>query len=96
MIDVEFFILRRKLWENYAFPQSRIQTFIPRNNQPSIARALNKFAEFVTECFTSQGQFVEKREVYLKNPGKAKKNCRYCPHKGTNCDAKSDIPKDEL
>jgi len=96
MIDVEFFILRRKLWENYAFPQSRIQTFIPKNNQPSIARALNKFAEFVTECFTPEGKYVENTTVYLKNPGKAKKNCRYCPHKGVNCDAKSDIPKDEL
>ena len=96
MIDVEFFILRRKLWENYAFPQSRIQTFIPKNNQPTIARALNRFSEFVTECFTTDGKYIESADVYLKNPGKAKKNCRYCPHKGTNCDAKSDIPKEEL
>ena len=95
MIDVEFFILRRKLWENYAFPQSRIQTFIPKNNQSSIARALNKFAEFVTECFTPQGKFIETPKVYLKTPGKAKKNCRYCPHKGVNCDAVSDIPKED-
>ena len=95
MIDVEFFILRRKLWENYAFPQSRIQTFIPKKNQPQVARALNVFADFVTECFTSEGKFVEDTTVYLKNPGKAKKNCKYCPHKGKNCDAKSDIPKDE-
>jgi hypothetical protein len=96
MIDVEFFILRRKLWENYAFPQSRIQTFVPKNNQPSVARALNHFAEFVTECFTPDGKFVEDVKVYLKNPGKGKKNCRYCPHKGKNCDAVSDIPKEEL
>ena len=95
MIDVEFFILRRKLWENYAFPQSRIQTFIPKNNQSSIARVLNKFAEFVTECFTPEGKFIENPKVYLKTPGKAKKNCRYCPHKGVNCDAVSDISKEE-
>jgi hypothetical protein len=95
MIDVEFFILRRKLWENYAFPQSRIQTFIPTNNQRSVAKALNYFAEFVGECFTAEGQFVEDAKVYLKNPGKNKKNCRFCPHKKVNCDAVSDIPKDE-
>lgn len=95
MIDVEFFILRRKLWENYNFPQSRIQTFIPKNNQPAVARALNYFAEFVTECFTPEGKAIQTPEIYLKNPGKAKKNCKYCPHKGKNCDAKSDIPKDE-
>lgn len=95
MIDVEFFILRRKLWENYKFPQSRIQTFIPKNNQSSIARSLNLFAEFVTECFTSSGHFIEDPKIYLKNPGKAKKNCKYCPHYKTNCDAKSDIPKED-
>jgi len=96
MIDVEFFILRRKLWENYAFPQSRIQTFIPKNDQKSVAKSLNHFAEFIDECFTENGNFVTDEKIYLKNPGKAKKNCKYCPHKGTNCDAKSDIPKDEL
>ena len=96
MIDVEFFILRRKLWENYAFPQSRIQTFVPKNNQRAIAGALNNFSEFVTECFTSDGKFVEDSKVYLKNPGKGKKNCRYCPHKNKNCDTVSDIPKEEL
>ena len=95
MIDVEFFILRRKLWENYAFPQSRIQTFVPKHNQKSVARALNNFAEFVTECFTPDGKFVEDPKVYLKTPGKAKKNCRYSPHKGTNCDAVSDVPKED-
>ena len=96
MIDVEFFILRRKLWENYSFPQSRIQTFVPKNNQPSIARALNMFAQFVTECFTPKGTFVDDSTIYLKNPGKGKKNCKYCPHKGIHCDAKSDISKEEL
>lgn len=82
MIDVEFFILRRKLWENYSFPQSRIQTFIPNNNQRVIAKALNRFAEFIVECFTPEGNFIDDAKVYLKNPGKAKKNCKYCPHKG--------------
>ena len=96
MIDVEFFILRRKLWENYAFPQSRIQTFIPKNNQKDVARTLNQFAEFVGECFTQEGKFVEDPTIYLKNPGKAKKNCKYCVHKGKNCDAVSDISKEEL
>jgi ATP-dependent helicase/DNAse subunit B len=92
MIDVEFFILRRKLWENYAFPQSRIQTFIPKNDQKSVAKSLNHFSEFVTECFTENGTFITNEKVYLKNPGKAYKNCKYCVHKGKNCfPKKSDI-----
>ena len=96
MIDVEFFILKRKLYENYPFPQSRIQQFVPKHTQKLIANTLNVFAEFVTECFKSDGTFVEDPKGYLKNPGKAKKNCKYCVHKGTNCDTKSDIPKEEL
>ena len=96
MIDVEFFILKRKLWENYAYPQSRIQTFVPKNNQQTVAKAINIFAEFVTECFTPEGKFIEDVKVYLKNPGKAKKNCKYCVHYKKNCDAISDIPKEEL
>lgn len=96
MIDVEFFILRRKLYENVSFPQSRIQTFVPNNNQRAVATVLNTFSEFITECFTADGKFVQDVKGYLKNPGKNKKNCKYCPHKKVNCDAKSDIPKEEL
>jgi len=96
MIDVEFFILRRKLYENVSFPQSRIQTFVPNHNQRAVATVLNTFSEFIGECFTADGRFVENPKGYLKNPGKNKKNCKYCPHKKVNCDAKSDIPKEEL
>jgi len=96
MIDVEFFILRRKLYENYAFPQSRISTFVPNHNQKAVAGVLNTFAEFIGECFKVDGSFIDTPSIYLKNPGKAKKNCKYCPHKKINCDAKSDIPASEL
>jgi hypothetical protein len=95
MIDVEFFILKRRLYENYAFPQSRIQTFTPNNNQRAVAGVLNVFSEFVTECFQLDGTFISDPKGYIKTPGKAKKNCKYCPHKKVNCDAKSDVPKDE-
>jgi len=95
LIDVEFFILKRKLWENYKFPQSRIQSFIPKNNQKEIAKYLNLFSEFVDECFTSEGNFIENSKNYLKNPGDKYKNCKYCPHKGVNCfPTKEDIKKE--
>lgn len=95
MIDVEFFILKRRLYENYNFPQSRIQSFTPNNNQRAVAGVLNVFAEFVTECFQPDGTFITDPKGYIKTPGKAKKNCKYCPHKKVNCDAKSDLPKGE-
>lgn len=96
MIDIEFFILRRKLYENYAFPQSRIQTFTPNNSQKSVANVLNVFSQFVNECFNADGSFVEDPKGYLKNPGKNYKHCKYCPHSKINCDRKSDIPKEDL
>ena len=89
MIDVEFFILKRKLYENVDFPQSHIQLFTPNHNSPAIASTLNSFSQFVTECFNEDGTFNIKGS-YPKIPGKAKKNCKYCQHKKVNCDAKPD------
>jgi hypothetical protein len=95
MIDVEFFILKRKLYENYAFPQSRIQTFIPPHNQKNVIQVLNTFSKFIVECFHKDGTFIEDLKNYPKIPGKSKKNCKYCPHKKLNCDAKADVIEDD-
>lgn len=89
MIDVEFFILKRKLYENVSFPQSHIQLFTPSHNSPSIASAINGFSKFVSECFNEDGSFNIKGN-YPKIPGPRKKNCSYCKHKNINCNAKPD------
>ena len=94
-IDVEFFIVKRNLMEGVKFPQSRIQLFVPINTKGAVNRAVQKFTSFVDECFTSDGQFNTNRDAYPKIPGKAKKNCKYCPHKKVNCDAKSDIKEED-
>jgi hypothetical protein len=94
MIDVEFFILKRKLFTGVAFPQSRIQTFIPVHNQKNVANILGTFSQFISECFNKDGTFIETTESYPKIPGKNKKNCKYCPHKKINCDTKSDVSND--
>ncbi len=94
-IDVEFFILKRKLMENYAFPQSRIQTFTPLNTSGAVNKSIRKFTSFVNECFTPEGVYNTAREAYPKVPGKGKKNCKYCVHKKVNCDAKSDVIEDD-
>ena len=41
-IDIEYFIVKRKLYEKVDFPQRRIQTFIPANGTPSINKVTNK------------------------------------------------------
>lgn len=88
-IEVEFFILKRKLYEAVDFPQSRIQIFEPMHNKQAIAATLSDFATFVTECFTLEGEYNVSGS-YPKIPGKAKKNCKYCQHHKVNCDGKAD------
>lgn len=94
MIDVEFFILKRKLYENVDFPQSHIQLFSPLDNNPAVATSLTGFTQFVTECFTPEGEYNVNGN-YPKIPGKSKKNCKYCVHYKVNCDAKADKLNDE-
>jgi hypothetical protein len=89
MIDVEFFIVKRKLYENASFPQSRIQIFKPKAHKEDVLEVINEVGSFVGECFTIDGQHNTKIP-YPKIPGKNKKNCKYCVHKGKNCDAKPD------
>lgn len=95
-IDVEFFILKRKLMEGASYPQSRIQTFVPINTSSAVNKSIRKFTSFVDECFTPEGTYNQNRDAFPKIPGKAKKNCKYCPHKKVNCDAKSDVKEEEL
>ena len=94
-IDVEFFILKRKLYENVSFPQSRIQTFVPTNTHAAISEALDGFIKFVQECFTPEGEY-NLNGSYPKIPGKAKKNCKYCAHYKSLCDGKADKIEQEI
>lgn len=85
MIDVEFFILKRKLYERVNFPQNRIQLLKPQNKNKDIIETLKWFSEFVSSCFLLSGEFNTNIENYPKNSGEKNKNCKYCPHKNLNC-----------
>lgn len=89
-IDVEFFIMKRKLYENARYRQTRIQVFTPDDSQKEVTRVVDHFNQFITECFTKEGKYKEDA-FYPKIPGKNKANCKYCLHKGVNCDAVADI-----
>jgi hypothetical protein len=90
-IDIEFFILKRKLYENAKYPQYRIQNFIPPNNSSVIVNTVKDFVEFLNESFTSDGNYIEDVACYPKNPGERKKHCTYCPHKKIRCDQKQEM-----
>lgn len=83
-IDVQFFIVRRKINENLEFPPGRIQEFIPANGTRKLNEALEDLQSFVKDVFTPEGEYQHKN--YPKNPTK----CRFCPYndKPDLCDKK--------
>jgi hypothetical protein len=79
-IEVEFIILKRRLYEDLAFPQQRIQRVAPPDGKMSLKMVEESFLDFINECFDAHGEY-NKESPFGKNPGKAKKNCKYCSFK---------------
>lgn len=73
-IDIEFFILKRKLPQKSNYPQSNIQLFEPINQDTD--KALGVMTSFINECFDSKAEYVERE--YPKMP--SKNACRFCPY----------------
>ena len=83
-IDIEYFIVKRKLYEKVDWPQRRVQTFTPANGTPSINKVTNNIQSFIDECFID-GKY-NKEHIYRKEA--SKKNCRFCEFNQTEyCDA---------
>ena len=83
-IDVEYFIVKRKLYEKVDFPQRRVQTFSPANGKPSVNKVINNLNQFLEESFINGEYNME--HTYIKRP--SKKNCRFCEFNQTeHCDA---------
>ena len=72
-IEVEYFIVKRKLYENVDWPQKRVQLFSPTSGKISMNRVNNKLMKFVDEAFTSEGK--HKNDMI---PEPSKKACRFC------------------
>ena len=73
-IDIEYLILKRRLYENFDYPQKRIQTFSPASGKPSVNKVMSRLQEFMDECFDDKGNVLnneyEKCEKHKK--------CRLC------------------
>ena len=76
-IEVEFFIVKRRLLENVEYPQQRIQRFSPASGKMSVKQVEESFLEFINKGFDKNGEY-NKDGHFKKSPGKAKKNCKYC------------------
>ena len=83
-IDVEYFIVKRKLYTKVDFPQRRVQTFSPASGKPSVNKVMNNLNQFINESFIDGEYNTE--HTYIKQP--SKKNCRFCVFNQTkHCDS---------
>ena len=75
-IDIEFFIVKRKVYDHPDFVIPRIQTFVPASGKVKLNKATKALNEFIEEAFDKNGY---KEKEYEPNPSKW--NCTFCPFK---------------
>lgn len=90
-IDVEFFIVKRRITQssNYFASNSRIQTFVPSNGKRIIRTSITKFVDFLNDGFNPDGSY--KTNHFIQNPGPYNKNCKYCQYYKTECDGRDEV-----
>jgi hypothetical protein len=75
-IEVEFFIVKRKIWEESEFPIPRIQTFTPPSGTRKRLNATESFRTFIEDCFDNEGKPQVK--TFTKNVSEL---CAWCQFK---------------
>jgi hypothetical protein len=81
-INIEFFIVKRKLYESEDFVIKRIQKFSPPSGKIKIKRATDSINKFIEDAFTNNGY----KEVDLQPT--VNNNCKWCVfHKTHYCSA---------
>ena len=72
-IEVEYFIVKRKLWENLDFPQKRVQMFSPASGTVSMNKVNKGLNLFLENAFDDKGEY---KNDMIATP--SKKSCRFC------------------
>ena len=83
-IEVNFFIVKRKIWEKSEYPQPRVSLFSPPNGKTSVNRTLNSFDNFIKSCFDDSGKpHIKQHEKII-----GEDSCKWCPFNNdvTLCD----------
>ncbi len=78
-IEVEYFIVKRKLWEEAMFPQKRVQKFSPASGTVSMNKVAKRLDTFIDLAFDDEGNKISENIVATPS----KKACRWCEFKGT-------------
>ena len=90
-IQVRYFIVKRKLWEEAMFAQKRVQEFVPAHGKPTLNKIVKNFNQFIDEAFNDDGTYNTNGE-FLPMAGKNNKNCKWCPFKNSElCNKKERI-----
>ena len=82
-IEVEYFIVKRKLYENVDWPQKRVQKFSPASGTVSMNKVARKLSKFIDEGFNDDGTHTTDNLL----PTPCKKSCMFCEFNETEfCD----------
>ena len=73
-IEVEFFIVRRKVWENSDYPIYRVQQHKPAAGRNKLSKADKILKEFIEECFDKKGKPLVKKHKKVVS-----RLCEWCP-----------------
>jgi hypothetical protein len=76
-IDIEFFIVKRKVWEESPYPISRIQSFIPSSGKVKVNKSTKSINEFIETVFDKDNKLKPTQYTPVAN----KWNCSFCPFK---------------
>ena len=78
-IEVEYFIVKRKLWEEAMFPQKRVQKFSPASGTVSMNKVAKRLDTFLDLAFDGEGNRIS--ENIIATP--SKKACKWCEFRKT-------------
>jgi hypothetical protein len=79
-VEIEFFIVKRKIPQTEEFIISQIQTYVPNSGKIKINKAKSTIQYFLSECFDLNGN-IKDRE-YRTHPSNT--NCFFCPFNQTS------------
>ena len=78
-IEVEYFIVKRKLWEEAMFPQKRVQKFSPASGTVSMNKVAKRLNTFLDLAFDDKGERISENII----PTPSKKACKWCEFRKT-------------
>ena len=78
-IEVEYFIVKRKLWEEAMFPQKRVQKFSPASGTVSMNKVAKRLDTFLDLAFDDKGKRISENIVATPS----KKACKWCEFRKT-------------